>query len=92
VFPGRTGGPLVKSALYTAMGRAGIARGVCTPHGWRATASTIMGEWGVDRDLVELQLAHLRPGVHGLYDRSQRLDERAEMMQRWSAWLEGVGS
>jgi integrase len=89
VFPGAGGRGLGKNTIGEHMVRCGVPRTLHVPHGWRATASTILNEWGVDKDLVELQLAHAKKDkVAGVYDRSQRLEERAALMQRWSDFLE----
>jgi integrase len=56
-----------------------------TPHSWRATASTILHESGVESRLIELQLAHAdRDDSRASYDRSARLPERAAMMQSYA--------
>jgi hypothetical protein len=47
------------------------------------------GELGIDSALIELQLAHVKGDrVAGIYDRSQRLPERRQMMQRWADYLD----
>jgi integrase len=56
-----------------------------SPHSWRATASTILHESGVESRLIELQLAHAdRDDSRASYDRSARLAERAAMMQSYA--------
>jgi integrase len=89
VFPGAGGRGLGKNTIGEHMVRCGVPRALHVPHGWRATASTIMHEWGVDPALIELQLAHAKKDrVAGVYDRSQRLEERVALMQRWSDFLD----
>jgi integrase len=89
VFPGARGRGLNRNTLGELMRRSGVPGSLHVPHGWRATASTIMNEWGVDSALVELQLAHAKKDrVAGVYDRSQRLEERVALMQRWSDFLD----
>jgi len=91
VFPGRDGREMSHRTLNDAMARSGVPPEKHVPHGWRTTASTLMGEWGWDRNLVELQLSHVkRDRIQGIYDRSQRLEERRELMQKWSDWLDEV--
>jgi integrase len=61
-----------------------------TGHGFRATASTILNERGFKSDVIERQLAHgERNRVRASYNRAQYLNERREMMQWWSDFLEG---
>ena len=56
-----------------------------TPHGFRATASTILHEIGVESRLIELQLSHAdRDQSRASYDHSARLPERAAMMQSYA--------
>ena len=62
-----------------------------TAHGFRTTASTILNESGFRVDVIERQLAHgERNKVRAAYNRSQYLAERAEMMQWYSDYLDGV--
>ncbi len=60
------------------------------PHDLRRTLATHWAELGIaDDDLIERQLAHTRKGVMGVYNRSQRLDERRAAMEKWVETLEG---
>jgi integrase len=62
-----------------------------TAHGFRATASTMLHEAGVDTRLIEIQLAHQdRNKSRASYDHSARLPERREMMQHWADMLDGM--
>ncbi|PSL14525.1 tyrosine-type recombinase/integrase [Shimia abyssi] len=58
--------------------------GEFTPHDLRRGLRTALAEAGYDRDLGELILAHARAGVHGVYDRSERLDHRREALEWWA--------
>ncbi|NCP62051.1 MAG: tyrosine-type recombinase/integrase [Alphaproteobacteria bacterium] len=59
-----------------------------TPHGFRATASTILNEHSFHSDVIELQLAHAeRNKVRASYNHAQRLTERRAMMQWWADYL-----
>jgi len=62
----------------------------CVPHGFRATASSILNEQGFNPDAIERQLAHLeRNGVRAAYTHHARyLDDRAKMMQWWADYLD----
>jgi integrase len=62
-----------------------------TPHGFRATASTILHETGVESRLIELQLAHQdRDQSRASYDHSARLPERKAMMQSYADMLDAL--
>ena len=63
-----------------------------TAHGFRGTASTILHESGLfDSVHIERQLAHgERNQSKGSYDHSQHLAKRAEMMQWWGDYIDGV--
>ena len=64
----------------------------CVPHGFRATASSILNEQGFNPDAIERQLAHLeRNGVRAAYTHHARyLDDRAKMMQWWANYLDAM--
>jgi integrase len=60
-----------------------------TIHGLRHSAATVMREHlGVDRDVVALLLSHRLPGITSVYDRAEKLAERAAALGRWGEWLE----
>jgi integrase len=60
-----------------------------TPHGFRATASTLLHETGVESRLIELQLAHQdRDQSRASYDHSARLPERRGMLQSYADTLD----
>jgi integrase len=64
-----------------------------TGHGFRATASTILNEMGWKPDAIERQLAHTEKNkVRAAYHRSEYLDERKKMMQRWADYLDSVAA
>ncbi len=62
----------------------------CVPHGFRATASSILNEQGFNPDAIERQLAHTeRNGVRAAYTHHARyLDDRRQMMQWWADYLD----
>ena len=64
-------------------------QGKATPHGMRATASTILNENGFKPDVIERQLAHWeRNKVRASYNHAQYLQERREMMNWWGDFVE----
>lgn len=68
------------------MGYAGKQVG----HGFRAIASTVLNESGLFRsDVIEAQLAHVEEnGSRKPYNRAEYLEERTQMMQWWSNYIE----
>ncbi|GAB2684815.1 tyrosine-type recombinase/integrase [Aliiglaciecola aliphaticivorans] len=64
------------------------------PHGFRATASSILNESGFNPDAIERQLSHMeRNGVRAAYTHHARyLNERREMMQWWADYLTSLTS
>lgn len=56
------------------------------PHGFRATASSLLNENNFNPDAIERQLSHMeRNGVRAAYTHHARyMDERKRMMQWWS--------
>lgn len=75
--------PISENTLSYAMGRMGY-KGIATPHGFRALASTILNEEGFDPDVIERQLAHAeRNKVRAAYHRAEYLDDRRKLLQ----WL-----
>lgn len=60
-----------------------------SPHGIRATGSTILNSMGFRSDLIEKQLAHQeRSKSRASYNRAIYLEERREMMQQWADYLD----
>jgi integrase len=60
-----------------------------TVHGFRSIASTLLNEFGYNRDWIERQLAHAdRDGVRATYNYAQYLPERKKMMQEWADYLD----
>jgi integrase len=59
-------------------------------HGFRSSFSTLAREQlRLDDNLIELQLGHVEGNkVKAAYDRSQRLEERREMIYQWSDYLD----
>jgi integrase len=70
--------------------RAGYA-GQFSPHGFRATASTMLREAGFEDRLIELQLAHIdRNKSRASYDHAERLEPRRVMMQAWADMIDAA--
>lgn len=66
-------------------------KGRFTPHGLRATASTILNEMGFRPDVIERQLAHTeRNRIRAAYNQAEYLEERRRMMQQWADLIDGL--
>jgi integrase len=99
--PERRGLSIANDALSQALRDMGL-KGIQTPHGFRATARTILEEV-LDQRVkhIEMQLAHAA-GVEGLdgnvkrdllgsaYNRATCLDQRRAMLQTWADYLDGL--
>jgi integrase len=53
-------------------------------HDLRRTAATRCAEGGFPADVVELTLNHVRQGIRGVYNRSELLEPRREMLSWWA--------
>jgi integrase len=83
--------PMSENAMQYALNRAGYA-GRQTVHGIRGLFSTTANESGQwDGDVIELCLAHNVGGsVRRAYNSSQRLPDRAKLMQWWADQLDSA--
>lgn len=92
VFPSARGSsrPLSENGVRTALRALGYTNDQQTPHGFRATARTIMDEvLGYRVDLIEHQLAHAVKDANGTaYNRTKHLPARKAMMQGWADYLD----
>ena len=79
--------PISDNTLSKALRDQGY-QGKATPHGMRATASTILNEKGFRSDVIEIQLAHCEQNkVRDSYNHAQYLQERREMMDWWGDFV-----
>ena len=76
--------------MTAALRHMGYPREKVVPHGFRATASTLLNESGKwNPDAIERQLAHIEANeVRRAYARSEHWDERVEMMAWWADYLD----
>jgi integrase len=81
---------ITTNALLIAIRSAGIDKETFTTHGFRHMASTRLNELGFNRDVIESQLAHKLSGVRGVYNQAEYLDDRKNMMQEWSDYLDNL--
>ncbi len=80
--------------MNAALRRMGYAKEEVTPHGFRATAATLLNESGKwHPDAIERQLAHVEENeVRRAYTRGEHWDQRVEMMQWWADYLDTLKS
>ncbi len=92
VFPSQRGfsRPLSENGVRVAMRNMGYTNDQVTPHGFRATARTLLDEvLEYPIEIIEQQLAHAVRDVHGrAYNRTKHLKQRAAMMQAWADYLD----
>ena len=83
----------MRKAIFT-LGYDGTRNGKskAVPHGFRATATSILNESGFNPDAIERQLAHKETNsVRAAYIYHARyLDERRTMMQWWADYLDSL--
>lgn len=104
VFPApRSEGPMSDMALLATMRRIHaedvengggffdpISKRPAVPHGLRSTFRDWATERGIERDLAELCLAHdIASEVERAYRRSDMLERRRAVMDRWAGFLAG---
>lgn len=88
-----SGRPLHGGALSCALGSLGFDHKEVTPHGFRATACTLLNELGWRSEAIERQMARgVSDSVRRHYNYAQHLPERRIMMQAWADYLDGLRS
>lgn len=82
--------PMSDVTMNAALRRIGYAKDEMTPHGFRATASTLLNESGMwSSDAIERALAHQdQDAVRRAYARGRHWDERTRMSQTWADYLD----
>ena len=82
--------PMSENTMNQALRRMGYSKDEMTSHGWRSTASTLLNESGKwSEDAIERSLAHTdRNQVRGTYARGTYWNERVDMHQWWSDYLD----
>ena len=82
--------PISDNTLNAALRRLGYSSDEHTTHGFRKSAATMLAELGYNKEWIETQLAHKRPGVEGIYNKSHLLTQRKKMMQQWADHLDNL--
>lgn len=94
VFPSARGASrcMSENGVRTALRTLGYDNETITPHGFRATARTLLDEvLGYRVDWIEHQLAHAVRDANGrAYNRTSHLKDRTKMMQGWAEYLDNL--
>jgi len=82
--------PLAENTMNAALRRLGYSQDEATPHGFRASAATLLNESGLwHADAIERQLGHIESNdVRRAYTRGEHWDERVKMMTWWADHLD----
>ena len=88
--------PLSDNTIRIMLKNLGFNKDMITPHGFRATFSTVANEnidkHGCNSDVIELCLAHVEGNkVKDAYNHAKNLKARAKLMQWWSDYLDSLG-
>jgi integrase len=84
---------ITTNALLTSLRSLGFSKEQFTTHGFRHMASTRLNELGFRDDVIERQLAHTDSNkVRAVYNHAEHLDDRRDMMQQWSDYLDKLKS
>lgn len=86
------GRPISENTINQALRRIGYSSSKMTGHGFRSTASTLLNESGKwSADAIERALAHQDTNaIRGIYHRGEHWQERVEMAQWWSDYLDSL--
>ena len=90
VFPTARGRPLNEVAISKMVRDLGIG---AVPHGFRSS----FRDWAAEcsdapREVCELALAHMNTNaIEAAYRRSDLFERRRALMERWAAFLAGIG-
>lgn len=79
--------PLGPGVVLALIDRIGY-KGKMTGHGFRSLFSTWANGREYNRDVIEMQLAHISGNVvRSAYNRAQYLPQRTKLLQDWADWL-----
>lgn len=96
VFPGQRGQgrPISENTCRQALRTLGYGNEDHTPHGFRASARTLLDEkLGFRVEVIEAQLAHsVRDALGRAYNRTTFEAERRSMMQAWADYLASLSA
>ena len=84
-FPSPRGKPLSDATMSKLCKENDVG---CVPHGMRSSFRDWCSDSGVRREEAEQALGHTVKGVEGAYARSDLLERRRPVMERWGKYLE----
>ena len=87
VFPGRNLRPMSGWSKSIVPVREAFGNDGLTLHALRRTYRTMLSEIGVEEDIAERMIAHKRPGIVGLYDKSRLVEKRKDAQRRLEAHI-----
>ena len=61
-----------------------------TNHDIRRSVRSQLSRLKIPEEVREAVLAHVRPGIKGVYDKYDYLDEKLEALQLWGRRLHGI--
>lgn len=83
--------PIGHTTINNVIDRLEIDGARFVPHGFRATASSILNEAGFRHDVIERQLAHKdRNKVRAVYNQAEYAHERRDMLQWWADYIDSL--
>ncbi|MBQ7154915.1 MAG: site-specific integrase, partial [Synergistaceae bacterium] len=89
--PRNNGHCMSENGVRVALRTIGFTKEQITPHGFRAMFSTIANEHGINRDVIERQLAHVEGNsVREAYNHAEYMPERIRLMQWWADYLDSL--
>ena len=80
------------AAITRAFSRGDIQIRRFTPHDTRSTAKGHMRNMGISREISEIALNHVLPGMEGIYDVREEIPERRQALEKWAAFIEACES
>ena len=84
LFPSPSGRTLSDATMSKLLKEHDIG---AVPHGFRSSFRSWCADTGVAREVAEAALGHVVAGVEGAYQRSDLLQTRREVMDRWANYL-----
>jgi integrase len=83
--------PIGQTTINYVFDRLDLQGARFVPHGFRATASSILNEANFRPDVIERQLAHKEPNkIRAVYNQAEYADERRRMLQWWADHLDNL--
>ncbi len=83
--------PIGHTTINNVIDRLAIDGARFVPHGFRATASSILNEANFRPDVIERQLAHKATNrVRAIYNQAEYAHERREMLQWWADYIDSL--